>query len=98
MKQEGKEFTSVQVLVTGKLVHWYSGTLVHWYTGTMVHWCTGTLVKEIKIHRRVLAFFLSCTAGLINYEPGQYSNRLCEFLSFADGKQKTRVKNLKTTF
>ena len=47
MKQEGKEldqFTSVQVLVTGKLVHWYTGTMVHWYTGTMVHWYSGSLV------------------------------------------------------
>ena len=56
------------------------------------------LPKKLQLHRRVLAFFLSCTAGLIHDEPGQYSIRLSEFLSFADGKQITRVKNLKTTF
>ena len=37
--------------------------------------------KEITIHRRLLAFFWK-----INYDQGQYSIRLYDFLSFADRK------------
>ena len=51
--------------------------------------------KEIILHRRVLAFFLSCTAGLIHDEPGQYSIRLSEFFIFCRRKAKNESKKLK---
>ena len=79
------------------LVCYQSNIESPWY-----YWCCDILIyifllqpKKLQLHRRVLAFFLSCTAGLIHDEPGQYSIRLSEFFFFCRRKAKNESKKLK---